>query len=62
MPGLAGDGMTMLIVTHEMRFARDVADRIVFVDGGKVVEQGRAADVLERPRHQRTRAFLAKVL
>ena len=61
MPGLAGDGMTMLIVTHEMRFARDVADRIVFVDGGKVVEQG-AADVLERPRHQRTRAFLAKVL
>jgi polar amino acid transport system ATP-binding protein len=59
---LAEDGMTMLVVTHEMAFARDVADRVVFMDGGVVVEQGRPAEVLAAPRHERTRSFLARVL
>jgi polar amino acid transport system permease protein len=56
--GLAESGMTMLIVTHEVRFARDVADRVVFMDEGVVVEQGPPSDVLDRPRHERTRRFL----
>ena len=59
--GLAGSGMTMLIVTHEVRFARDVADRVVFMDEGVVVEQGTPSDVLDRPHHERTRQFLQMV-
>ncbi|WP_319458370.1 amino acid ABC transporter ATP-binding protein [Micromonospora sp. RTP1Z1] len=59
---LAEDGMTMLVVTHEMAFARDVADRVVFMDGGVVVEQGPPQEVLGAPRHERTRSFLARVL
>ena len=59
---LAGEGMTMLVVTHEIGFAREVADRIVFMDGGVVVEQGAPAQVLGTPREARTRAFLARVL
>jgi len=59
---LAAEGMTMLVVTHEIGFAREVADRVVFMDGGLVVEQGEPSQVLERPRHERTRAFLSKVL
>jgi polar amino acid transport system ATP-binding protein len=59
---LAEDGMTMLVVTHEMAFARDVADRVVFMDDGVVVEQGPPADVLSTPRHERTRSFLTRVL
>ncbi|MCG5450550.1 MULTISPECIES: amino acid ABC transporter ATP-binding protein [Micromonospora] len=59
---LAEDGMTMMVVTHEMAFARDVADRVVFMDGGVVVEQGPPQDVLGAPKHERTRAFLARVL
>ena len=59
---LAEDGMTMLVVTHEMAFARDVADRVVFMDGGVVVEQGPPAEVLSAPRHERTKSFLARVL
>jgi ABC-type polar amino acid transport system ATPase subunit len=55
---LADDGMTMVLVTHEIAFARDVADQVVFVDGGLIVEQGAPADVLGNPRQQRTRAFL----
>ncbi|CAL8899309.1 putative amino acid ABC transporter [Kocuria varians] len=62
MRGLAADGMTMLVVTHEMSFARDVADRVVFMDGGVVVEQGPARDVIGAPQHHRTRAFLSRVL
>jgi polar amino acid transport system ATP-binding protein len=62
MRDLAGDGMTMMVVTHEMSFARDVADRVVFMDGGVVVEEGPPADVLETPRHRRTRDFLSRVL
>ncbi len=57
---LAAERMTMVIVTHEILFARDVADRIVFMDGGCVVEEGVAADVIDHPCHERTRAFLAQ--
>jgi polar amino acid transport system ATP-binding protein len=59
---LARDGMTMIVVTHEMGFAREVADRVVFMDEGVVVESGTPAEVLNSPRHERTRAFLSKVL
>jgi polar amino acid transport system ATP-binding protein len=59
---LADDGMTMIVVTHEIGFAREVADTVVFMDGGVVVETGDPRAVLARPRHERTRAFLSKVL
>jgi polar amino acid transport system ATP-binding protein len=62
MQQLAREGMTMIVVTHEMGFAREVADTVVFMDGGVVVEAGRPAEVLANPRHERTRAFLSKVL
>jgi polar amino acid transport system ATP-binding protein len=62
MRGLAEDGMTMIVVTHEMGFAREVADTVAFLDGGVVVESGPPAEVLVDPRHERTRAFLSKVL
>ncbi|MFC6421038.1 amino acid ABC transporter ATP-binding protein [Ornithinimicrobium tianjinense] len=62
MRGLAADGMTMVVVTHEMGFAREVADTVVFMDGGVVVESGPPADVLGNPQHARTRSFLGKVL
>ena len=59
---LARDGMTMIVVTHEMGFAREVADTVVFMDEGVVVESGRPPEVLGNPRHERTRSFLSKVL
>lgn len=59
---LAEDGMTMLIVTHEIGFAREVADRVIFLDGGHIVEEGTAAEILDNPKLQRTRDFLARVL
>jgi polar amino acid transport system ATP-binding protein len=59
---LAADGMTMVVVTHEMGFAREVADQVVFMDDGVVVERGQPGEVLANPRHERTRAFLSKVL
>ncbi|RKE21117.1 amino acid ABC transporter ATP-binding protein [Streptomyces sp. TLI_171] len=59
---LARTGTTMIVVTHEIGFAREVADTVVFMDGGVVVEQGPPAQVLDAPQHERTRAFLAKVL
>jgi polar amino acid transport system ATP-binding protein len=59
---LAVDGMTMVVVTHEMGFAREVGDSLVFMDAGAIVEQGRPRDVLTDPQHQRTRDFLSKVL
>jgi polar amino acid transport system permease protein len=59
--GLAEAGMTMIIVTHEVRFARDVADRVLFMDGGVIVEQGSAEQVLDRPVQERTRRFLRMV-
>ncbi len=62
MRDLAAEGMTMMVVTHEMGFAREVADTVVFMDGGVVVEAGTPAQVLGDPQHERTRAFLAKVL
>jgi polar amino acid transport system ATP-binding protein len=62
MKGLAASGMTMIVVTHEMGFAREVADELVFMDGGVVVESGDPRDVLSNPQHQRTQAFLSKVL
>lgn len=55
---LAAEHMTMVIVTHEMTFARDVADRIIFMDGGYIIEEGRAADVVNNPQHDRLKAFL----
>lgn len=62
MRALAADGMTMLVATHEMSFARDVADRVVFMDGGVVVESGPPAEILRRPAHERTRQFLARLI
>ncbi|NYI06324.1 polar amino acid transport system ATP-binding protein [Allostreptomyces psammosilenae] len=59
---LAQDGMTMIVVTHEMGFAREVGDALVFMDGGVVVESGHPRDVLTNPQHERTQAFLSKVL
>ncbi|MCE1179987.1 MAG: amino acid ABC transporter ATP-binding protein [Micrococcales bacterium] len=61
MRSLADTGMTMIVVTHEMGFARDVADRVVFMDGGVVVEQGPAKDVIGNPQHERTRTFLKRM-
>ena len=58
--GLAEQKTTMIIVTHEMAFARDVADRVIFMDEGVIVEQGRAVDVIEHPRQERTRQFLSR--
>jgi len=62
MKQLARDGMTMIVVTHEMGFAREVADRVIFMDEGRIVEEGRAAELFDRPRGQRTREFLGKIL
>ncbi|GAA1351585.1 amino acid ABC transporter ATP-binding protein [Streptomyces beijiangensis] len=62
MRGLAEDGMTMIVVTHEMGFAREVGDSLVFMDEGVVVEAGSPRDVLTNPQHDRTKAFLSKVL
>ena len=59
---LAAEGMTMLVVTHEMGFAREVGDQVVFMDEGVIVEQGTPADVLDNPREERTRKFLGLVL
>ncbi|MEU9862341.1 amino acid ABC transporter ATP-binding protein [Streptomyces sp. NPDC047971] len=59
---LAAAGTTMIVVTHEIGFAREVADTVVFMDEGRIVEQGPPAEVLDSPRHERTRAFLSKVL
>ncbi|MCX4868008.1 amino acid ABC transporter ATP-binding protein [Streptomyces sp. NBC_00257] len=59
---LALQGTTMIVVTHEIGFAREVADTVVFMDEGRIVEQGAPGDVLDRPTHERTRAFLSKVL
>jgi polar amino acid transport system ATP-binding protein len=62
MRGLARAGMTMLVVTHEIDFARDVADRVVFMDGGEILEQGPPAEMLRQPRHARLQSFLRRVL
>jgi ABC-type polar amino acid transport system ATPase subunit len=59
---LAGEGMTMLVVTHEIGFAKEVGDQVVFMDGGVIVEQGKPVEVLENPREERTKQFLGLVL
>jgi general L-amino acid transport system ATP-binding protein len=59
---LAGEGMTMMIVTHEMGFAREVADRVVYIDHGRILEIGTPAEIFDRPSHERTRTFLSRVL
>ena len=61
MRDLAREGMTMIVVTHEMGFARDVADRVVFMDGGVIVEQGTPEEVFDHPQHERTKAFLGNI-
>jgi polar amino acid transport system ATP-binding protein len=60
--GLAKDGMTMIVVTHEMGFAREVADRIAFMDQGVIVEEGPPVDVIRNPQHERTKTFLSRIL
>ncbi len=62
MKKLASEGMTMVVVTHEMGFAREVADQLVFMDGGVIVESGAPREVLGNPQHDRTKAFLSKVM
>lgn len=62
MRGLADDGMTMVVVTHEMGFAREVGDSVVFMDGGVIVERGNPREMLVNPQHERTKSFLSKVL
>jgi ABC-type polar amino acid transport system ATPase subunit len=55
-------GMTMLVVTHEMQFAREVGDRLIFMDNGKIVEEGRPVEVLDNPQQERTKQFLRRTL
>lgn len=62
MKDLAKEGMTMVVVTHEMGFAREVADRVIFMDGGYVVEEGKPEDIFSNPQHNRTKEFLDKIL
>jgi polar amino acid transport system ATP-binding protein len=62
MKKLAASGMTMIVVTHEMGFAREVGDQLVFMDQGTVLEQGKPTEVLAKPRHERTRSFVARIL
>jgi len=62
MKRLAESGMTMIVVTHEMGFAREVGDRVLFMDEGRIVEEGRARELIERPQNERTQAFLSAIL
>jgi len=62
MAALARDGMTMVVVTHEMGFASNVAERILFIDAGVIVEEGRPEEIFQHPKHERTRAFVGKIL
>ena len=62
MKDLAREGMTMVVVTHEMGFAREVGDRVLFMDGGYIVEEGTPTDVFSNPKEERTKAFLSKIL
>ena len=62
MKNLADAGMTMVVVTHEMGFAREVASRVLFMDGGYVCEEGTPAEIFDNPQNERTQAFLSKVL
>lgn len=62
MKDLAKEGMTMIVVTHEMGFAREVGDRVMFIDGGVIVEEGIPSEIFDNPKHERTQAFLSKIL
>ena len=62
MKGLAKEGMTMVVVTHEMAFAKDVADRVIFMADGYIVEEGKPEEVLENPKEERTKVFLSRFL
>jgi polar amino acid transport system ATP-binding protein len=62
MKDLAKEGMTMVVVTHEMGFAREVADRVIFMDGGNVVEEAAPEEMFSNPQHRRTQAFLNQIL
>ena len=62
MKDLAKEGMTMVIVTHEMSFAKEVATRVLFVDGGEILEEGTPTEVFDTPKHERTKSFLSKVI
>ena len=62
MKSLAKEGMTMVVVTHEMGFAKEVADRVIFMDSGMIVEDGTPEDIFENPQNERTKSFLQKVL
>ena len=62
MKQLAQEGMTMVVVTHEMGFAREVGDRVIFMDGGVVVEEGNPEEIFGNPQHERTKSFLSKIL
>ncbi|HEM4138502.1 TPA: amino acid ABC transporter ATP-binding protein [Streptococcus suis] len=58
---LAKEGMTMVVVTHEMGFARAVADQVIFMDGGRIIEEGRPEDIFDQPKEERTKQFLARI-
>ncbi len=62
MKQLAQEGMTMVVVTHEMGFAKEVADRVIFMDSGNIVEEGTPEEIFENPKNERTQSFLRKVL
>ena len=62
MKELARSGMTMLVVTHEMGFAREVADRVIFMDMGEIIEEGEPDQVFSNPQHERTKSFLARII
>jgi len=62
MKQLANEGMTMIVVTHEMGFAREVGDRVLFMDGGYIVEEAKPEEIFNNPKEERTKAFLSKVL
>lgn len=61
MKDLANEGMTMVVVTHEMKFAKEVADRVIFMDGGVIVEEGNSEDIFNNPKEDRTKRFLMQV-
>lgn len=62
MKSLANQGMTMVVVTHEMGFAREVGDRVLFVDEGRIIEEGTPKEIFENPKQERTKLFLSKIL
>lgn len=62
MKELATEGMTMVVVTHEMGFAKEVSDRIIFMDDGKILEEGNSQDLFDNPQHERTQTFISNII